>query len=236
MTNGTAYCFDDCTFNNGSGDFQVLFETSVSSTFRKCVFTGSLVTLFNTPASLLGCNFNGGQYQILSSTQNIKVVGCTFDQAANTGIDGRSFSAVNNIFYGCSKGVRAGQSSSSRGLGVLVYGNIFDSCTTGIIGYSNINITGNNFNGNTTDTSLVDSDTGTNPTNLSYSLLTDPANDDFTLDADGSTQSVSFKPLGDSSSSGASPALVSRPLRSFDDTTPSSGGIIPVSFNGGING
>jgi hypothetical protein len=29
---------------------------------------------------------------------------------------------------------------------------------------------------------------------------------------------------------------VSRPLRSFDDTTPSSGGIIPVSFNGGING
>lgn len=237
MANGSAYCFADCTFNNGSGDFDVLFNTSVPVVFRKCVFTGSVASVFNTQVAALGCNFNGGQYQILNSGgQLAKVVGCTFDGATVSAVEGKATSAVNNIFYGCVLGLKSGLNSQSRGLDSIAYGNIFDSCTTGISGYSSITITGNNFNGNTADTSLTDSDTGTNPTNLSYSLLTDPANDDFTLDADGSTQSVSFKPLGDSSSSGAAPALVSRPLRSFDDTTPSSGGIIPVSLNGGMNG
>lgn len=238
MAAGAAYSFDDCTFNNGSGDFQVLFNSSIPVVFRKCVFTGSVVSVFNTQGAALGCNFNGGQYGILNNAgQDAKVVGCTFDQVTVIAVEGRAISVVNNIFYGCGTGLKNGTNSQSRGLNSIVYGNIFDSCTTGISGYSTINTTGNNFNANTTDTSLVDSDNNTNPTNLSQSLLTDPANNDFTLDASGSTQSVSFKPLGDASSSGAAPALVSRPIRSFDSSVPSAGGgVVRITMNGGIDG
>jgi hypothetical protein len=241
MTAGTAFCFDDCSFNNGSGDFEVTFETVVALSFRTCTFTGSLASVYKSGGdgnlSALGCNVTGGTNGFLmlnGGTANI--IGCTFDSISTTAVSQRGGCVVNNIFYDCGNGVVTGHGNTSRGTNSVVYGNIFDSCITGISGYSSIGVTGNNFNGNTANTNLTDSDTGTDPINLSYSLMTDPANDDFTLDADGSTQSVSFKPLGDSSSSGAAPALVSRPLRSFDDTTPSSGGIIPVSLNGGMNG
>ena len=241
MTAGIAFCFDDCSFNNGSGDFQVTFETTKQLIFRKCTFTGSLASVYKSSGdgilSALGCNVTGGTNGFLMlNGGNADIVGCTFDSISTTALSQRGGCVVNNIFYNCGNGVVTGHGSSSRGVNSVVYGNIFDSCTNGITGYSSIGVTGNNFSGNTTNTSLTDSDTETDPTNLSYSLLTDPANDDFTLDADGSTQATSFKPLGDSSSSGAAPALVSRPLRSFDDSTPSAGGIIPVSLNGGMNG
>lgn len=242
MTQGLYFTFDDCSFNNGTGDFQTLFESVVNLGFRKCAFTGSTISIYrpsgNGTLSAIGCNVTGGANAfVMDNGKQCSIVGCTFDSVSGIALSYSGGCAVNNIFYNCGTGVRTGPSSSSRGLHSIVYGNIFDSCTTGISGYSAIGVTGNNFNGNTTDTSLTDSDTGTNPTNLSYSLLTDPANDDFTLDADGSTQSVSFKPLGDSSSSGAAPALVSRPLRSFDSSVPSAGGgVVRITMNGGIDG
>lgn len=239
MTNGLYHTFDDCSFNNGTGDFQTLFETTTNVILRKCTLTGSTISSYRTSGdgsfSAIGCNITGGSNGVVMDNGGIcSIVGCTFDSVSGIALSFSGGCAVNNIFYNCGTGVRTGPSSASRGLHGIVYGNIFDSCTTGITGYSALGVTGNNFNGNTTNTSLTDSDTGTNPNSLNVSLLTDPANDDFTLDASGSVSAANFAPLGVSSSSGDAPALESRPMRAFDDTA--SGGIRPVSLNGGMNG
>jgi hypothetical protein len=227
-TGGLYWVFDNCTFNNGVGDLQVVVEPGVGSWgFRNCSFTGSVASI-NAGGSdtyCLGNYFNGGQYSVIGSSASINCQSCVFDTQTVKAVQARKNNLINNIFYSSAIGVDNGD-TSGKNAASIIYGNIFHSCTTALDGYDSLNIQGNGFYNNTTKYSLGNSSVSWTRSDVDFSSdpLIDPANNNFKL-ASGVTSEVnSYLPLGAASTSGEAPSLESLTLRSFDSSTSSGSG------------
>lgn len=225
---GLYWIFDECTFNNGSGDLEVVFEPGVGTWgFRNCSFTGSVasVNAGSHDTFCLGSYFNGGQYAIIGSSGVVSCQSCVFDTQTVKSIQARRNSIANNIFYGSAIGIENGDTSAKNAASVI-YGNIFHSCTTALDGYDSVSIQGNGFFNNTVKYSLVNASVSWTRSDVDFSAdpLVDPVNNNFKLSSSVTSQVNAYLPLGAASTSGQAPASESLTLRSFDSSTGSGGG------------
>ena len=224
---GLYWIFDECTFNNGAGDLEVVFEPGVGTWgFRNCSFTGSVasVNAQSYDTFCLGNYFNGGQYAIIGSSGIVSCQSCVFDTQTVKSVQARRNSIANNIFYSSAIGIDNGDTSAKNAASVI-YGNIFHSCTTALDGYDSVSIQGNGFFNNTAKYSLVNASVSWTRSDVDFAAdpLVDPANNNFKLSSSVTSQVNAYLPLGAASTSGQAPASESLTLRSFDSSTGSGG-------------
>lgn len=163
--------FSGAVAMRSSGDWQRLFQSEYICT------TGTAVQVEDEGCCLEWCNIHdstNGVYYSTSGEEGTTIENCIIDTCSGTGVRFRVGGRMQNTtVYNCGTGVYF---LSSYGVCV---NNIIHTCTTGINGVEHVYSDNNTLYNNSTDRTggvvAGPNDVGTNP------LLTDPANQDFTL-------------------------------------------------------